>query len=65
MQQLTCRMVWSFSFYSQKKGLNLKRKSWGTNAEKVLKKCGKVQKSVKKCRTDFAQLAGRFSTPTS
>ena len=41
MQQLTCEMVWSFSFFLKKR-LDFKRKSWG-------KKCGKVRKSVEKC----------------
>ena len=51
MQQLTCKMVWSFAFYSPlKKGLNFKKSPGG----KILKKCKNVQKSVKKCRNDFA-----------
>ena len=54
MQQLTCKMVWSFSFHSQK-SLNFKRSPGG----KVLKICEKsvpktVWKSVRKCRNDFA-----------
>ena len=38
-----------FSLFS-KKGLKFERSPGG----KVLKKCGKVRKSVKKCRNDFA-----------
>ena len=48
MQQLTCKMVWSFSVNSLKKGLNFK-KSPGGKIQKKCKKCGKVRKSVKKC----------------
>ena len=53
MQQLTCKMVWSFSFDYLKKGLNFKKSPEG----KILKKCDKVWKSAKKyekCRNDFA-----------
>ena len=39
MQQLTCKMVWSFSFYSLAKGLDLK-KSPGGKILKKLEKCG-------------------------
>ena len=45
MQQLTCKMVWSFSFILLKKGLNFKKSPGG----RVLKMCEKVQKSAKKC----------------
>ena len=38
MQQLTCNMVWSFSFYSLEKRLDFKRKSWGKKCEKVPKR---------------------------
>ena len=54
MQQLTCKMVWSFFlFYSllfsftlflvsfEQNPLNLKKKSWGKFSEKC-EKCGKV-----------------------
>ena len=43
MQQLTYKMVWSFSFilfHPVKKRLDFKRKSWGRSVEK----CGKVPK---------------------
>ena len=41
MQQLTCKMVWSFSFYSLvNKGLNFKKHFGAT----ILKKCEKVPK---------------------
>ena len=50
MQQLTCKMVWSLSFYSLKKGLNFERSPGG----KVLKKCGKVRKSVKSAILPFS-----------
>ena len=42
MQQPTCKMVWSFSFYSLQQGLNFKKNHGG----KLLKKCEK--KSVEK-----------------
>ena len=42
MQQLTCKMVWYFSFYSLKKGLNFKKSPGGKNSEK----CEKVWKSA-------------------
>ena len=45
MQQLKCKMVWSFSFYSLKESLNFKRSPGG----KILKRGEKVWKSVKKC----------------
>ena len=47
MQQLTCKMVWSVSFYSLKKkeNLNFKKRPGGN----FLKKCEKVWKSAKKC----------------
>ena len=47
MQQLTCKMVWSFSFYSLKKGLNFERSPGGQiwkSVEKCEKKCEKVPK---------------------
>ena len=44
VQQLTCEMVWSFSLFSLKKGLNLKKSPGGESVEKY----------VKKCRIDFA-----------
>ena len=68
MQQLTCKMVWSFSLYSllfsfrlfelnsSKTPLILRKSPEGKmlkNSEKV-KKCGKVPKSVEKCQDDFA-----------
>ena len=41
MPQPTCKMVWSFSFYSLlKEGLNFKRSPGG----KILKKCDKLPK---------------------
>ena len=45
MQQLTCKMVWSFSFYYLQKGLNFK-KNPGGKILKNPKKCGKVRKSA-------------------
>ena len=48
MQQLTCKMVWSFSFYSLyslKKRLDFKRKPWGKKREKVWKSV-KMRKSA-------------------
>ena len=39
------------------KPLNAKKKSWRENSEKLrksVKMCGKVPKSVRKCRDDFA-----------
>ena len=45
MQQLTCKMVWHFSFYSLKKGLILRESPGGKSVEK----CGKVWRSVEKC----------------
>ena len=50
MQQLTCKMVWYFSFNALVKSLNFKRSPGGT----ILKKCEKSVESVKKCRNDFA-----------
>ena len=51
-QPLTCRMVWSSSFYSllKKAALNFKKNPGG----KILKKCGKVPEGpkIKKIR-DF------------
>ena len=47
MQQLTFKMACFFLFYSLKKRLDVKRKSWG-------KKCEKMWKSVEKCRNNFA-----------
>ena len=47
MQQLTCKMIWSFSFYVLLKGLIKFKRSPG----------GKILKSVrncKKCGSDFA-----------
>ena len=69
MQQLTCKMVWSFSFHSlllsfrlfelkQSQNPLILRKSPGgkilKNSEKSVKMCGKLPKSVKKRRDDFA-----------
>ena len=42
MQQLTCKMVWSFSFYSLVKKALILRKSRGNNSEKVWKSAKKV-----------------------
>ena len=64
VQQLTCEMVWSFSFYcfwslfvslsslwtkAVVKSLNSKRKSWRKSSEKLWKKCENVWRSAKKC----------------
>ena len=70
VQQLTCKMVWSFFFSfsfilfsalwakTVVKRLDSKRKSWRKTSEKKLwksaKMCGKVPKCVEKCRDDFA-----------
>ena len=49
MQQLTCKMVWSFSFYSLfKKDLNFKRNPGGEILKKCEKKLWKSVKSAKK-----------------
>ena len=45
MQQLPCKMVWSFSFYSLIKILHFKESPGG----KILKKCEKVWQIVEKC----------------
>ena len=42
MQQLTCKMVCTFSFNSLKKSLDFERKFWGKSVEK----CEKVPKRV-------------------
>ena len=50
MQQLTCKMVWPFSFYSPlflREGLILRESAGGKSAKKVWK-------CVTKCRNDFA-----------
>ena len=61
VQQLTCKMVWSFSFYyllfsflifelkQQQNPLILRKSRGGKNAEKTLKKCENVWTSAKKC----------------
>ena len=47
MQQLTCKMVWSFSFIILfLKSLNFEKSPGG----KIRTKCEKVWKSVKKCQ---------------
>ena len=53
MQQLMCKMVWSFSFYSLKKSPNFKRSPGGKILKKC-EKCGKVRRGVKNCQSDFA-----------
>ena len=47
VQQLTCKMVWFFSF---QKGPNFKESPGG----KLLKKCEEVRQSVAKYRNDVA-----------
>ena len=51
VQQLTWKMVWSSSFYSQK-SLNFKKSPGG----KILQKCEKVWKRVKKVPKQFCPL---------
>ena len=43
MQQLTCKMAWSFSFYPLRKSLNFKINPGGKFGESV-EKCEKVPK---------------------
>ena len=50
VQQLTCKMVWSFLFCLFRKGLNFKRNPGG----KSVKKCGKVRKKCVKVPKRFA-----------
>ena len=53
MQQLTCKMVWSFSFFILFKKALILRESWG----KILKKCvEKYRKSVEKVPKRFCPL---------
>ena len=47
MQQLTCKMVWCFSFILFLKGLNFK-KSLGGNNLKSVEKCEKCEKVPKR-----------------
>ena len=54
MQQLKCKMDWPLSFYSLFKKALILRKFLGEKFGKCVKKCGKVRKSLKKCRSDFS-----------